>query len=241
MGLVKTLTRSERVRRGLCWLAARYIAFVHATSRWYTVGGEIPARFWDRDEPFVAAFWHGRILMMPCAWRRPHRIRMLISQHRDGLFISGTVSHFGIDTVAGSSTRGGSSALRTMLQSLKHGITIGITPDGPRGPRMRASDGIALVARMSGRPVLPCTFAIRRRRLVGTWDRFVVALPFSRGVFVWGEPIVVPADADEARLRAARDEIEASMIAITELADRLVGRAPVEPAPRPEETSSAFA
>jgi lysophospholipid acyltransferase (LPLAT)-like uncharacterized protein len=155
---------------------------------------------------------------------------MLISTHRDGQIIARTVSHFGIETVAGSSSHGGSAALRAMLRALKEGVCVGITPDGPRGPRMRASDGIVQVARLSGATVLPCSFSATRRRVVGSWDRFVIAWPFSRGVFVWGRPITVPRDADAAAQESAREAIEAELNAITVEADARMGHAPLAPA-----------
>ncbi|HXP96478.1 MAG TPA: lysophospholipid acyltransferase family protein [Telmatospirillum sp.] len=235
--MVKTLTRSEGIRRLLCWLAAQYIRLVYVTGRWQVVGGAVPQAFWDEGRPFILAFWHGRILMMPYCWRRRQPIKMLISQHRDGQIIARTVSHFGIETIVGSSSKGGLAALRGMLQSLKGGTCVGITPDGPRGPRMRASDGIAQVAKLSGQPVIPCSFSTKRRRILGSWDRFAVALPFSKGIFVWGTPINVPNDANG--LREARMAIEASLNAITEQADRAMGHRPVEPAPRPEEADAS--
>ncbi len=230
MGLLKALSRSDAVRRPLCWVGAQYIRLVHATGHWQTIGGELPAGFWDRGQPFVLAFWHGRILMMPYSWRRTQPIRMLISTHRDGQIIARTVSHFGIDTVAGSSNRGGSAAMRAMLRALKDGICVGITPDGPRGPRMRASDGIVQVARLSGATILPCSFAASRRHVLGSWDRFVVALPFSRGIFIWGRPITVARDAAPAELEQARLAIERELNAITEEADARMGHAPLQPA-----------
>lgn len=228
MGLIKALTRQDGVRNVLCRLAALYIRAVHGSGRWSVTGGEAPAAFWDQGKPFILAFWHGRIMMMPFAWRRGVAIHMLISQHRDGQIIARTVSHFGIDTVAGSSSRGGSAALRTMLKTLKGGHCVGITPDGPRGPRMRATDGIAQLARLSGAPVIPCSFSTRRRKLVGSWDRFLLALPFTRGVFLWGAPIAVPADADAGQLAEARQAIEDSLNALTDEADRRMGHPPVE-------------
>lgn len=233
MGILKDLTKSDAVRDALCWLGAQYIRLVRATGRWAVVGGEAPAAFWAEGKPFILAFWHGRILMMPYCWRRSVPIHMLISQHRDGQIIARTVSHFGIATVAGSSSKGGSAALRTMLRALKDGQCVGITPDGPRGPRMRASDGIVQVARMSGVPVIPCTFASRRRRVLGSWDRFIVALPFSAGVFVWGQPINVQAGASAEELSAARQAVEDGLTAICAEADRRMGHAPIEAAPPP--------
>src|SRR5579871_1309079 len=163
MGFAKKLSRSNAVRRPLCWLLAQYIRLVYQTCRWEIIGGEVPAAFWDRGEPFILAFWHGRIMMMPHSWPRHRPIRMLISSHVDGQIIARTVAHLGIDTVAGSSTRGGAGAIRALVKSLKDGVCIGITPDGPRGPRMRASDGVAQLARLSGAKIVPCAVATSRR------------------------------------------------------------------------------
>ncbi|HIJ38100.1 MAG TPA: lysophospholipid acyltransferase family protein, partial [Rhodospirillaceae bacterium] len=189
--------------------------------------GEIPAFFWEQNKPFILAFWHGRILMMPFCWRRERPINMLISQHRDGQIIARTVSHFGIDTIAGSSSRGGFSALRSMLKNLKAGRCVGITPDGPRGPRMTASEGIVQLAKISGTPIIPCTFSSRWRFVLGSWDRFILALPFSRGEIRWGQPITVPGDANPALLEELRATIEQQLNAITDETDRRMGHPPI--------------
>jgi len=230
-GLVKRIGKSDQVRGLLCWLGSLYIRLVRLTGHWTIEGGEAARAHWAEGKPFILAFWHGRILMMPYCWNRAIPIHMLISQHRDGQIIARTVSHFGIQTIAGSSSKGGSAALRAMLKALKGGECVGITPDGPRGPRMRASEGVAQVARMAGVPVIPCSFSAKRRKLLGSWDRFQVALPFSRGVFVWGEPITVPAKADAGEQAALLARIEAELNAITDRADALMGHEPVAPAP----------
>lgn len=233
MSLLKRVLKSEGFRRFVCWVGAQYIRLVHATGRWQVVRGQVPRAYWDRGEPFILCFWHGRILMMPYCWDRAKPIHMLISQHRDGRLISHTVSHFGIETVAGSSSKGGLEALRTMLKKLKAGECVGITPDGPRGPRMRASEGIVAVARLSGVPIVPCTFATAKRKHLRSWDRFLVAYPFSAGVFVWGEPISVPRDADAEAQERARLDVEAALNAITAEADALCAQPTVEPDERP--------
>lgn len=231
--LVKRFLRNERLRQLLCWLGAQYIRLVFATGSWQVVGQDIPAAYWSSGRPFVLAFWHGRLLLMPHIWRRDKAIHMLISHHRDGRLIADTVKHFGIDTVSGSTSRGGSAALRGMLKALKGGDCVGITPDGPRGPRQRASAGIVNVARMAGVPIIPATYSVKRRRLLRTWDRFAVALPFSKGVFVWGRPIEVPRDASDAALEALREEVELRLNAITAAADSRMGHAALEPEPWP--------
>lgn len=230
MSLAKRLTGGDAVRRPICWLAAQYFRFVHLTGRWDAVGAEVPARFWDSGRPFILAFWHGRIMMMPFAWRRGMPIRMLISSHRDGQLIARTVGHLGIDTVAGSSTRGGAPAVRAMVRALREAVCVGVTPDGPHGPAMRASPGIAQLARLAGVPVIPCGVSAARRRLLSTWDRFQVAWPFSAGIFVWGAPIEVPSDASGETLEEARRRIEAGLRAVTDEADRLMGHPAVGPA-----------
>lgn len=231
--MTKNLLKNDRVRDLLCWVVAQYIRLVHRTGRWTEKGRAFPESIWTDGRPFILAFWHGRLLMMPRAWPAAQPIHMLISQHRDGQLIARTVGHFGIMTAAGSSSRGGSGALRTMLKALKAGENVGITPDGPRGPRQRASDGVLHIARMSGAPVVPLAYAARRRRLLGSWDRFMVPLPFTRGVFVWGEPLTVPRDAGEADIASLRAELEERMNALTAEADRLVGRPTTEPEPVP--------
>ncbi|CAA7620112.1 lysophospholipid acyltransferase family protein [Magnetospirillum sp. UT-4] len=230
MGLAKRIGKLEGVRVLLCWLVAQYIRLVHATGRWRTQGGDVPAAFWDRREPFILAFWHGRLLMMPRLWRGGMPIHMLISQHRDGLLIARTVAHLGISTVAGSSTRGGGSAMRSLMRLLKDGGCIGITPDGPRGPRMRVSMGTVTIARLSGRAIVPAACSARHRTLLRSWDRFLVPRPFTDGVFVWGAPMRLDKDCDEAAQEAFRLALERELTRLTDLADSLVGAEPVPPA-----------
>jgi lysophospholipid acyltransferase (LPLAT)-like uncharacterized protein len=219
------IIRSDALRRALCRVIALYIRFVFATSRWTIEGGEHAARFHRDKRPFILAFWHGRLLMMPMAWPRDIAIHMLISGHRDGRIIADAVGHFGITSIAGSSSRGGLAALRAMVKQLKNGDCVGITPDGPRGPAMQASQGIVAAARLAQVPIIPLAYATRRRRVMGTWDRFHLAFPFTTGIFLWGAPIEVPGDADEATLERYRLLVEERLTALGAEADRRMGHA----------------
>jgi len=221
---IRKILQNDRLRRFVCRLAAAYIRLVRLTGRWRTVRGEVAEEFWKSGKPFILAFWHGRLLMMPYSWNRRVPINMLISPHRDGRLIADTVSHFGIKSMTGSSTRGGAGALRAMVRALKNGESIGITPDGPSGPRMRCGMGAIAVAKYSGAVIIPVSVGAGRRRILSSWDRFMVALPFGGGVIVWGEPIEVAADADETALEAARRQVEESLNALTEEADLLSGQ-----------------
>ncbi|HEX7969671.1 MAG TPA: lysophospholipid acyltransferase family protein [Stellaceae bacterium] len=225
----KRLLRSDTVRHVLCWLIHLYIRLVYATSRWTVEGADIPRWLRAEGRPFILAFWHGRLLMIPMAWQRLAPMHMLISGHRDGRIIADAVRYFGVDSIAGSSNQGGTGALRAMMRYLKAGDCVGITPDGPNGPAMRATSGIIAAARIARAPIIPVTYATSRRRILGTWDRFHLPFPWSRGVYVWGEPIIVPADLDDAEIETWRWRIEERMIAQTAEADRRVGREAIAP------------
>ena len=226
---MKRFLRQELAQRAIAWICVRFMRLAWATSRWEVVGGEPPILTGGRA--FIGAFWHGRMLMMPTMWRRRMPISMLVSEHADGRLISRVIARFGIDTIAGSSSNGGAAAVRAMVKALKDGDPVVVTPDGPRGPRMRASAGLIVTARLSGAPIVPVTYSTTRGRVLESWDRFLIALPFGRGVFIYGRPVEVPPDADGAALERARLEVEAQLNAITAEADRRCGRTPVEPAP----------
>ena len=235
---IKTFGRNDRLRSMVSWLTALYIRFVYFTGRWTIVGEEHPRALWQDGKPFLVAFWHGRILMMPQAWRTTMPVKLLISKHRDGAIIADAIAHLGLDTVRGSSSKdgnkGGARALRAMVKAVKAGQSVGITPDGPSGPFMRASDGVCATARLAGVPILPATYAARSRKVMKSWDRFIVALPFTKGVIMWGEPIFIDAKASPEDLELARDRVEQAMIDLTREADLLVGAKPILP---PEETA----
>ena len=236
MKLLKTLTAKPRVRGLLCRVAAGYLGLVHATGRWTLIGADGMAAYVTRGRPIIACFWHGRILMMIYAWRWTERRRMLISRHRDGRLIADIIARFGVSTVTGSSSRGGAPAVRELLAILKAGESIGITPDGPRGPRMRAQMGAVRLAQLSGAPLFPVSFGVRPRCMLSSWDRLVVIFPFARGAVIYGEPIEVPRNAGAEQLERIRALLERRLNEMTAEADRLTGYEAVAPAALPETT-----
>lgn len=230
--------KSDGLRAVACRFIALYIRLVWATGRWEIRNSALAEKLWQDKTPFILGFWHGRMLILPAMWPRSAPMHMLISMHRDGEIIARAIGHFGIGTVRGSAAKpgsnkdkGGAAALRGMLKALKGEDCVGITPDGPRGPRMRASEGIVTVARVSGAAILPCSFSCRNRVVLNSWDRFVIPLPFTRGVIIWGDPISVARDASADDLEAARLRIEAGLTAVTDAADAAMGVDGVAPAP----------
>ena len=156
-------------------------------------------------------------------------MNMLISSHRDGQLIAGTIRHFGLRSISVARRGGGARALRAILRALQSGESVGITPDGSRGPRMRASDGIVEAARLSGAPVIPTAAATTRRWVLRSWDRFIVDFPFCRGAIVWGDAIKVARNAGSEERAAARRQIEDALNRVTDRADAMVGQTPIAP------------
>lgn len=231
---MKKLLKNPLVQRALATLIAAYIRGVYQSTVWETENlGPIHAHA-TAGKPAIICFWHGRMVMMPNFWRYRMKLHLLGSRHADARLIYRTVQRFGVDTIIGSSDHGGAQALRAMVKAIRAGGSICMTPDGPRGPRMRANLGVAVLARMSGAPVVPVAYATTRGRVLRSWDRFFLPYPFGRGALVVGDPVTVARDADETAMEAARLLIEQRLNAVTREADRLCGRIPVEPAPADE-------
>jgi lysophospholipid acyltransferase (LPLAT)-like uncharacterized protein len=219
---LKHLSRHPRVRSGLGHLTTGHIRWVHATSSWQTINAAAAEPAWRGDVPVIVAFWHNRLALMPYCWPSPKPFHMLISGHTDGQLIAGAVAAFGISTVAGSSTRGGGGAVRELLRKLKAGESVGITPDGPRGPAQIAQEGVVALARLSGAAVLPAAVSVSNRLRLKTWDRLIVGLPFSRGAMAWGTPIHVPRDCDEPTAKRLQLEIQTELNRVSAAADETV-------------------
>ena len=194
------------------------IKFLQWTMRFEELNGERIRGLWERGENGIGAFWHGRLLMTPLVYGG-RGLKILISRHRDGELITRTVRHFGLETVRGSSTRGGIAGIKGLVRALQKGYDVAVAPDGPRGPRYKVQPGIIQLAKLSGRPIFPFTFSATPRKVLHTWDRFIIPFPFSRGVFVWGEPIWVDRAEGEEEMKQKALLLERRLQEITERAD----------------------
>jgi len=209
----------ERLLRGcvvqvISWL----LRGLYVTLRPVYVQRQCERRVLHTGKPMVLAFWHGRMVYFIHLYHR-QRFTVLVSQSRDGEFISQVLARFGLHVTRGSSSRGGMRALLEIVGRMRQGFHVAVTPDGPRGPRYQVQPGIVLVAKKTGAAILPATYNAKWKKVLGSWDGFILPLPFSRVVVVYGEPIYVPSSASAAKLQANRLELEASLRRITELAD----------------------
>lgn len=222
MRLSKRILKHERTQQALSWLLAGFIWLAYLTSRKERHIHPAAAAIMRGEENAIFAFWHGRMMLLP-AFNPRRKMHVLISFHRDGMLISRTIGHFGQATISGSSSKGGSQAVKDILRVLKAGDNVSITPDGPRGPVQVVQPGIVTAARLSGLKIMPVTFSSTRHRRFSSWDRFMLALPFGRIVFCVGQPIGVSRDLDETGQEDARRMIEQRMNELTAQADALSG------------------
>jgi hypothetical protein len=189
----------------------------------------------------ILAAWHGRLFLLPSEMAQGIDVHALISRNRDGEIIARVCALFGVPAIRGSSQdpakpdrdRGGREALAAALGLLRGRgrALIALTPDGPRGPRMRCQPGVAVLAAATGTPVVPWTFSARPSRILGSWDAFLLPAPFARGVIAYGAVLHPPQDRSTASVEAFRQEIEAALTALTRDADAALGLATPEPGP----------
>lgn len=219
-------------------MGALYIRLIFVTTRWQVIGRERYDAAVAKGGGLIGGTWHGRLCLAPY-WKPPHRpVVGMISANRDGDLIAGVLRRFGVTAVRGSSydhqkgrDKGGAAALAGAEQALQDGNIVVITPDGPRGPRMRAEPGVALLSIRARAPVCPIAFSTVRGKALRSWDRFLVPFPFGRGVQIAGEVLEPPTDTSPDVVEAYRQEIETALTAIAVEADRLCGRDPVQPEP----------
>lgn len=195
-------------------LAAGFIRLLRKLLRVEVVGAESVDGFSAKGAPVILSFWHDQLLLMVTGYRGAGA-RILISPSQDGELIARTMGYFGQGAVRGSSSRGGRAAFKELLQLAEQPYDLVFTPDGPKGPRHQLKPGVAQLARLSGRPVIPMAFACSRGHRFASWDRFLLPYPLARGVFAFGEPLYC-GKGDDAEVFA--QQLQAAMTATNQRA-----------------------
>jgi len=213
-------------------LAHAYIRLLWQTGRFAVRNREVLDALRAADGRYILAFWHSRWVLMPYSYPGG-KMAVLLSMHRDAELLARVLARFGLDTARGSSTQGGLQGVRTIVRLSREGFDLGIAPDGPRGPRRRVQPGIIGVARMTGLPIVPVTYSCFPGRRLRSWDKTILPRLFTRGLFVYGDLVRVPKDADEAEEERLRAALEAELDRITDLADDELSLGAEEPRPAP--------
>lgn len=170
-------------------VGAAVLRVLGATWRYRTIGFTNVSVRRDAGAPTIFAFWHGQ--MLPLLYRhRGDGVALLISSHGDGEIIARVAHTFGFRTIRGSTSRGATGALRTIVRTLRQGIEVGVTPDGPRGPAGEFAPGAVIVAHQAETPIVLMAVSADRAWRLGSWDRFMIPKPFARVTIAYDEPWV---------------------------------------------------
>lgn len=163
------------------------------------------------DDNFIMACWHGELLLIPYAYLRYKKnpnVKLFISEHFDGELIAKTLTHFGFGTIRGSTTRGGAKALIQAIKDVRNGSDIGITPDGPKGPRHEVQDGIIAIAKKTKKKIVLVEIKPSKYWQLNSWDKFVIPKPFGELNYFISEPI----DIDTLEFEEARELIKKGLL-----------------------------
>jgi lysophospholipid acyltransferase (LPLAT)-like uncharacterized protein len=228
--LLRNILRSGWFQRAAGFLAAEYLRLVWKTNRFVVD----PPHVYDMVEPrqpAIFVFWHGQHFMTPfIKTKKDYRAKVLISRHRDGEYNAIAAERLGIGTIRGSGDhgsafqrKGGVLAFKEMVRALEGNYNVALTADVPKRSRV-AGLGVIMLARESGRPIMPFAMATSRFIRLRNWDRTTINLPFGRGALVGVEEINVPADADAATMERLRLRLEAYLNEATRRAYAKVGR-----------------
>lgn len=167
----------------------------------------------EYSEHVVFCFWHEYILVVLPRWGQTP-ITVLCSQHRDGEWVNQTAESLGLNIVRGSSTRGGSSAIRQMKKNSQFS-SLAITPDGPRGPRREMAMGPVYLASLLGMPLVPVGIGISNPYRLNTWDKFAIPRVNSRVRMIFGSKQYIPPKIKRDQLEASRIEVQQNMNDLT--------------------------
>ncbi len=224
----RRIAPSPAVQRFVGLLAAEYLRLVWRTNR-LTIE---PADLYETVEPHqpvIIAMWHGQHFMVPFL-SRGHRVKVLISRHRDGEINAYAAERLGIGAVRGSGDhgrrfdlKGGVGAFKSMLSALADGYNMALTADVPKVSRV-AGLGIIKLARFSGRPIYPVAVATSRRIVLKNWDRSTVNLPLGRVAIVSSDPVMVPPSADDTIMEQCRALVQQRLKEVHDRAYEIVDR-----------------
>ena len=223
--MIKYISGFKLTQLLISFIGSIYVLFVYKTSIINLKNRKNIESLFKKNESFIYAFWHDQLLMCPLTWQSEFEIKVLISKHRDGDIIAKLISNLGFKAIRGSThksgktkNKGGLLSARQMIKSLNNGISIGISPDGPKGPRHKVSDGILSISRLSNSSILPVGIGFKKKWVLNTWDKFIIPKPFNEITIIWGEPL--SAFKNDKSTNRIKDKLESTMYSLTKRANR---------------------
>lgn len=188
------------------------------TVRIQFVNKAVPDRLASEGKNVIYAFWHGRQFLLFHSHRNTG-IVIPASESRDGEIQARILKWFGFEVVRGSSKRKGDRALLGLVDRLRKGKNLALAVDGPRGPIYEAKQGVTYLAGKLNKPIVPVITSAERFWLLNKiWDKYLLPKPFTRGVIMYGEAIIVNGIIEE-ELEGKRKELEAVLNRLMAQAD----------------------
>jgi lysophospholipid acyltransferase (LPLAT)-like uncharacterized protein len=210
----------EKIRWALVGFFGKIILWLWAKSCRITLAGhEEYQKLRAEGKPVIFLVWHGRIFLVPFFFRR-RQVAPLVSPSQDGEIAAQIMARWGYRLIRGSSSHAIIRAWNQMKKELQEGGEVLIVPDGPRGPNRKIKPGGLRLAQEAGAYLVPFTFSASKRKLLKSWDQFLMFYPFSRLVAIYGRPFKLDSALTETELERESLKIESYMKELDERADR---------------------
>jgi hypothetical protein len=223
--LLRKLTYSWLVQELICLVVLSYMRFVFHSSKKIFINREVAHDAVQNRTPLIISFWHNRLMMVCFAVQEPkkfyddYKMMTLASKHGDGKFVGKVMEKMGLVSILGSSKDGRKASrgidvgtFKKILSGLKQGNSLGITPDGPRGPNQKVNGEIVGIARVSQSKILPMSYSASRFKRLRTWDKFYLPLPFSTLCFYFDDKLITVAkDASAEEMKEIEKLVEERM------------------------------
>ncbi|MCH9852487.1 MAG: DUF374 domain-containing protein [Alphaproteobacteria bacterium] len=222
------------LRYSVFLLFSCYYLLVAFSTRIEEHNGDIPRKLRANNQLFAVSTWHGRLLYTGFMVRRKLGGSFVAfnSPHLDGQMLAWLHLWFGIKTVYGAPNKNPERGMMNLLKYVKkHKCDLLITPDGPKGPRQRVKRGVIAFAKISDVPIIPFVSVPYKGVMLKSWDRFVLAMPFTKIIVLWGEPVFVDKKADKDAQTQAQQLLEDRMNHLLQEVDKMAGRETPAPAP----------
>jgi hypothetical protein len=214
----------ERLKTFLIYVFSLALVLItNLTLRLTVVGEDKVKQLESEGKSLIFAFWHGKMLL-PIYYFRQRGYYGLASESNDGEYISRVLKKLGWQVIRGSTSRGSVRSLLKLIKALKRGNQVAITPDGPQGPRYEAKAGTVYLAKKSDSLIIPVGVAFAKKKVIGSWDRFNLPYPFTKGRLVFGDGIAVDSDIDQEGIERKREEVNKALIAADNEAEELLNQ-----------------
>lgn len=223
--LLRGFAYSAPMRELICAILSAYMKLVYLSSKKIFINHELLFEAAKLKKPMICVFWHNRLMMIPFVTHAPkkkysdYNFMTLASRHGDGHFVGRVMEKIGLISIYGSSQDGRKSSrgidlgsFRRIFDGLKKGYSLGITPDGPRGPNQKINGEVVNIARISGAGILPMSYSCSRFKILRTWDQFKIPLPFSTLCFyIDDKAIYADKKIDEEGIKQIKTTVEERM------------------------------